>query len=116
MNKSALIYSAILVAGVFISAVSQVLLKKSADKQHHGFLKEYLNPYVIIAYTLFVGATLMTVLAFKGIPLSLGPVLDSTGYLFVTAFGVIFFKEKINCRKAVGILTIIIGIGIYALS
>ena len=116
MDKSAVLYSAILVAGVFISAVSQVLLKKSADKPHQGFLKEYLNPYVITAYTMFVGATLMTVLAFKGIPLSLGPVLDSTGYLFVTVFGVIFFKEKINSRKAVGILTIIVGIVIYALS
>lgn len=116
MDKNTLFYSAILIAGVFISAVSQVLLKRSADKEHKGFLSEYLNPYVITAYTMFVGATLMTVLAFKGIPLSLGPVLDSTGYLFVTFFGVIFFKEKLNLKKSLGILTIIVGIVIYAFS
>lgn len=116
MNNSVLFYSSILVAGVFISAVSQVLLKKSADKEHKGVLGEYLNPYVVTAYTIFVAATLMTVYAFKGIPLSYGPILDSTGYLFVTFFGVIIFKEKINIKKAVGIITIIAGILVYSLS
>ena len=115
MDRTVLLYSAILVTGVFISSFSQVLLKKSAMKEREGFVQEYLNPFVIGAYTLFVLATFMTIYAFKGIPLSYGPILDGTGYLFVTVFGLIFFKEKLNIKKAAGILVIITGIVIYAL-
>lgn len=115
MNSTVLLYSAILVLGVFISSFSQVLLKKSAMKEREGFVKEYINPMVIGAYSLFVIATFMTIYAFKGIPLSYGPILDCTGYLFVTIFGFIFFKEKLNIKKGIGLAVIILGIVIYAL-
>ena len=39
----------------------------------------------------FVGCTFLTMLAYKGIPLSLGPVLEATSYLYVTVFGVTIF-------------------------
>lgn len=115
MNNGALFYSAVLVAGVFISSFSQVLLKKSALTPRKGFVQEYLNPFVIAAYALFMAATFMTVYAFKGIPLSYGPILDSTGYLFVTLFGIIFFKERLNCKKTAGIAVILAGIIVYSL-
>ena len=116
MNNGTLFYSFILVAGVFISSFSQVLLKKSALKQREGLVKEYLNPYVAGAYMLFVLATFMTIYAFKGIPLSYGPILDATGYFFVTVFGLVFFKEKLNVKKVSGIAVIIAGIIIYAIN
>ena len=40
--------------GVLVSSVSQVLLKKAAMRQYETPLKEYLNPWVITAYTLFL--------------------------------------------------------------
>ena len=49
MNNRTIIYSCILLAGVFISAISQVMLKKSAMKSYDSKLKEYLNPMVISA-------------------------------------------------------------------
>lgn len=114
MTKTTLLYAGILLLGVFISAVSQVILKKAAMKKYASPILEYLNPLVIFAYMLFVGTTLLSILAYRGIPLSLGPVLEATSYLYVTFFGVIIFKEKINRKKLVALALIIVGILIYA--
>ena len=91
------------------------MLKKSADKQYDNKLKEYLNPWVIISYGLFFGATLCTVIAYKYVPLSLGPILESAGYFFVTILGVLFLKEKVGRKKAIGLLLILTGIIVFNL-
>ena len=114
MSAGTLAYAAILLASVFISSISQVMLKKSALRHHDSPLGEYLNPLVVFAYTLFLGSTLLTVLAYRGIPLSLGPVLEATGYIYVTVFGVVIFKERLTARKLLALALIVAGIGIYA--
>ncbi len=101
--------------GVFVSAVSQVLLKKSAMEDHGSMAGEYLNPLVVIAYALFVGATLLSTIAYKGIPLSMGPILDATGYIYVTVFGVLIFHERLDRRKLVALALILVGIAVYSL-
>ena len=108
-------YSLILLLGVFISAVSQVMLKKSAEKPHASPLKEYLNPLVIGAYALFVGSTLLSVLAYRGLPLSLGPVFETTGYIWVTAFGITLFGERLNRKKLLALAMIVGGIILSAI-
>ena len=115
MNSIQLRYACILLLGVFISAVSQVMLKKAAMRQYDSGLREYLNPLVIFAYVLFVGTTLLSILAYRGIPLSLGPVLEATSYLYVTFFGVVIFHEKLNRKKLVALVFIISGILVSAL-
>lgn len=105
--------SCLLLTGVFISAVSQVMLKKASMKQYKSAIYEYLNPLVIFAYVLFFGTTFLSVLAYRGIPLSMGPVLESTSYLYVTFFGVVIFKEKITRKKILGLALIISGIIVY---
>ena len=100
----------IYVFSVFISSVSQIILKKSADRKYDSKLKEYLNPLVIIAYGIFFLATLVTIYAYKGIPLSLGPILETTGYLWVSLLGYFILKEKISRRKILGLAVVIIGI------
>lgn len=111
-----LVYSLISVFGVFISSVSQVILKKSADIKYDNALKEYLNPKVIFAYAIFFSATLLSIIAYKVIPLSMGPVLDATGYIFVTFFGVKIFKEKLTKKKGLALILIIVGILIFSVS
>lgn len=106
-------YIILFLSAVFISSVSQIMLKKSADKTYDNAIKEYLNPWVVIAYGLFFGATLVTVLAYKYVPLSMGPILESTGYFFVTVLGMIFLKEKVGKKKAVGLVVILVGIIIF---
>ncbi len=107
-------YAGILLTGTFISAISQVLLKKSALKKYDSVLREYLNPEVFFAYLLFVIATLMSIIAYKGIPLSMGPLLEATGYIYITIFGIAIFKEKMNQRKLMALLCIVMGIVFYS--
>ena len=116
MDKKTVIYSLFLLAGVFISSISQVMLKKAALKTYSSKIKEYLNPLVIIAYVLFVGTTFLSILAYKGIPLSMGPVLEATSYIYVTIFGVKIFGEKINIGKILALVLIVGGIVVFALT
>ncbi len=115
MKNFSIAYALILLFGVFISAVSQVMLKKSANKKYDSRIKEYLNPLVIFAYLIFFMATLLSIVAYKGIPLSMGPVLEATSYIYVTVFGVKIFKEKLGKKKIIALLLIITGIMIYSL-
>lgn len=116
VESSALLYAGILLLGVLISSFSQVLLKKAAQQQYDSRIREYLNIRVVTAYVLFVGTTMLSVYAYKGIPLSWGPVLESTGYLYVTVFGVTIFHEQLNKRKILSLFMILAGIAVYAFS
>lgn len=114
MDRTELLYSFILLGGVFISAVSQVMLKKAAQRKYDNVIKEYMNPLVIIAYMMFVATTFLSIIAYRVIPLSLGPVLEATSYFYVTIFGVVIFHEKMNKQKWIALAFIIVGIVIYS--
>ena len=105
----------ILLFSVFISSVSQILLKKAANRTYESPLKEYLNPLVIFAYGMFFCSVILTMLALKNIPLSMQPILESTGYIFVTVMGYFFLKERIGKRKMAGIALILLGILIFSM-
>ncbi len=107
-------YTGIFLVGVFISSVAQVLLKKSAMKEYRAVWQEYLNPLVIGAYFLLASAALLSAVAYKGIPLSMGPVLEASGYLYVTYFGAKIFKEKANVRQMAGLGLVVAGIFVYS--
>jgi drug/metabolite transporter (DMT)-like permease len=53
--------------------------------------------------------------AYKCVPLSMGPILESCGYIFVTVLGVIILKEKISKRKLLGLVAILIGIVLFSI-
>ncbi len=114
MDRSAWLHALILLAGVFVSAVSQVLLKKAAMKTYASRWREYLNPLVILAYALFVGTTFLSIAAYRGIPLNLGPVLETTSYVYVTIFGVTIFHEKLTRQKLLALAAIIAGVLVYS--
>lgn len=108
-------YYLILLFSVFVSSVSQVLLKKSALKEYNNKIKEYLNPLVIVAYIIFISSTLLTVIAYKVVPLSFGPILEATSYIYITIFGLKFFNELVTKKKIMTLGFIILGIVIYSL-
>ena len=109
------IYSCILVTGTLVSSYSQIMLKKSAQKTYSTKLREYLNPLVIIAYGLFFGCTLLSLYALKVVPLSMSPILEASGYIFVAILSFIFFKEKLTKKQVIGMAMIIGGIVVYTL-
>lgn len=108
-----LFYIVMLLGSVFISCIAQVMLKKAAMREHSSWLKEYLDPYVIFAYALFFGTTFLSIEAYKGIPLSMGPVLQTTSYIYITLFGVKIFGERLNGKRLMALALIIGGILVY---
>lgn len=105
----------VLLFSVFISSVSQILLKKAADKTYKNPLMEYINPLVAIAYAMFFCSVFLTMLALKKLPLSMSPILESTGYLFVSVLGYIFLREKFGKKKIIGLFLILVGIAVFSL-
>lgn len=110
-----IIYAGIFMLGVFISAISQVLLKKSAVCEHGSVVGEYVNANVIIAYAMFSVAIFTSMYAYQVIPLSMGAVLESSSYFYVTLFGALFFGERITRRKVIGLIFILSGMIVYSM-
>ena len=96
MNKTFLL---IMLGGTFFSAISQILLKQSANIKYSNPLREYLNWRVILAYFLFFGILL----------------LNTWCYVFVLLLSKVILKEKITRGKFIGNLIIIAGIIVYTL-
>ena len=116
MNKQMILHAAIMIAGVFIASVAQVLLKKEAMIPHENRIKEYLNWRVILAYSMMLVSTLFTVRALRVIPVSMGSVLDSFGYIFITFFGCMTFRERITKERIAALILIISGIIVYGIA
>ena len=109
-----LIFSGVFLFSVLISSISQILLKKSADKTYDSRLKEYLNPLVIIAYGMFFCSMMITMYCYRYVDVSAGPIFESAGYIFVGVLGYIFLKEKFTAKKIIGMLLIMIGIVVFS--
>lgn len=105
----------VFLVSVLISSISQIILKKSAARKYDSLIKEYLNVRVIGAYAMFFLSTLLTMYAYTGVPLTLGALLESAGYIYIPLLSFIFLKEKITPRMVVGSMFIIGGIIIYNL-
>ena len=107
------LYSLLIVLSTFISSLSQIMLKKSAEKTYPTKLGEYLNPLVITAYGIFFLCTLLSMYALKVVPLTRAPILESTGYIFVTVLSFLFFRERLTRKQYFGIALVIIGIVVF---
>ncbi len=147
MNSRLIIYCGFYLLGVFISAVAQLMLKKSASKKasvniftfmekrmpslyakyesgegklcrtvrkHEKLLTEYLNPFTVFSYVVFIAATFLTIFSYKVVPLSMAPILGASEYFFVAALSRIFMKERISPKKILGLCIIVVGALVYA--
>lgn len=82
--------------------------------KHESVIKEYLNTPVIIAYIIFFVATFLSIYSYKVVPLLMGAILEATGYIWVTIFGVTIYKEKLNGMKLATLGLIIARIVVYS--
>lgn len=110
-----MIYNIVFLFSVFVSSVSQIILKKSAEITYDSKISEYINLRVILAYGLFFLSTLLTMYAYTRVPLSLGALLEASGYIYILILSCVFFKEKISRLKILGAFFIILGICCYSL-
>ncbi|MGG0186833.1 EamA family transporter [Bacillus rhizoplanae] len=111
MNKYILLY----IFGIILANYSQILLKKATLAVYDMKWKEYVNRYVIIGYSLFVINAGLNIIALKGVPLKLAPVLESLSYLIILIFSYYFLGEKITKRKVIGNIIIILGVVVYCI-
>lgn len=105
-------YIAVFLFSVFISSVSQIMLKTSTKTEYQRVIDEYLNPRVIVAYIIFFCSSLLTIFAYKYVSLSMGPILEASGYIFVTVLGYFCLHETIGKKKALGMVCILAGIAV----
>lgn len=109
-------YYIIVVLGIFACACSQLLLKKSADKEHRGLIREMLTWRVLVAYAIFFGSLLINITAMsKGVNLKELPILESLGYIFVPVLSCLVLKEKLTRPVIVSMCLIIAGVVIFYL-
>jgi len=108
-------FYAVFCASVFAASVSQLLLKQSAVLPRQSLAREYLNARSIAAYSLFFVSTLMTVWAYRGVPLSAGAMLEATGYIYVACFSRFILREPLTRRALVGLALILLGILFYVI-
>lgn len=108
-------YYVVFCVSVLAASVSQLLLKQSALIPRESLAREYLNPRSLAAYALFFVSTLLTVWAYRGVPLSAGAMLEATGYVYVACFSRIFLREPLTRRTLAGLALIILGILVYVM-
>ena len=114
-ERELLLNLGLIMVGVLVSGLSQILLKKAAEKPYARWIDQYLNPLVILAYALFFGSTLTNVIALRVVPLSYEPVWNAAGHLFVTLFAFLLLGERPGKRKLLGLAVILCGIVLFSL-
>lgn len=116
MDKLSLYYASFILAGAFLSAVAQVVLKKTAMQSKESInsvVKQYFSWRIGMAYFVLLLAALMGVYALQGIPLSWSPILSSSIYVYIAVFSRVIFGEKLSVLKLISLALIISGICVY---
>ncbi|MDO5111450.1 MAG: EamA family transporter [Clostridia bacterium] len=115
MDKIMLIHMLVMLFGVFISSFSQLLLKKAALHTYTKWYRQYLNVWVAGGYFIMFLSTLCSLVAYRVIPLSTGPIWTAAQQVFVASLSFFFLGEKPNKRKLCGLALILLGVLVFML-
>lgn len=103
-------FYALAIFNVFIAAVAQMMLKKSALKKHSSIVGEYINIWVIGGYFLMGASLILNVVAMSGgVLLKEIGAISATSYLFIPILAMLCFKERFNRKQIIAIFLIILG-------
>lgn len=108
-------YMFILFGTTFFTALSQVLMKKSAQKEYKSWIYEYLNWRVILAYGIVFAVLMINTYAYTEVEIKYASIIDSFSYVNVMLFSYLLLKEQFTKRQLIGNLVIIAGILVYTL-
>ena len=98
-----------------LTAVSQLLLKASANKAHRSRLGEYLNLRVLAAYAIFGVVLLLNVCIYTRLDMRYGVVIHALGSLLVMLLSVVILREKLTPRRMLGNGLILLGLIVFLL-
>lgn len=104
------------ILGIISCSLSQLLLKKSAKKEHKSSIMEVVNPLVVLSYFVFFCSLLVNIWAMShGLELKELAMLESLGYVFVPVLSFLVLRETISKRTISAIVVILLGIIIFYL-
>ncbi len=115
MSREMIPYLLLGVFSVFVASLSQTLLKWESGREHKNLIREYLNVGVIGGYGLLALSMLLTMFAYKKLPLSTTPAFESCSYIFVTILGAAVFHERVTKKKLLALGLIVAGILVFTL-
>ena len=98
-----------------ITAFSQIILKKSADRKYKSVFFEYLNPYVLFSYACDIGVLVLNVFIYTKVDYRFGVAINSMSTVFVMLLSHIILKEVITKRRIIGNVIIVCGILVFML-
>ncbi len=107
------IFFIVMIFAELLASTSQILLKKSAQKEYPSFIKEYLNILVIGGYGLLVLSMVLSIFCYGGLGYMGVVVMEPMAYIMVMILSRIVFKEKITPRKIIGVVLILTGIVVF---
>lgn len=102
---------------VLLTAAAQLLLKAGALRMHgRHIVRLWLNPWVLVSYSLYLGVAMMNLYSFQVLPLKLFVVLSSLVLLLVVLGSRFFFLEELNRQALAGMALVLIGMVVFHLS
>lgn len=105
----------LMIMSALITAFSQVILKKSANKKYKSIVFEYLNPYVLFSYVCYVGVLVLNVFIYTKVDYRFGIVISSMSTILVMILSNIILKEAVTRKRIIGNVIIFCGILIFML-
>ena len=110
------LYYLLAIFNVFIAAVAQMMLKKSASQGYSSVIHEYINPWIIGGYALMGISLLSNIYVMShGVLLKEVGAIGALSYLFVPILAVFCFKEKFSKKQILAIGMILAGSVIFFL-
>ncbi|MCZ4280907.1 EamA family transporter [Kiloniella laminariae] len=106
----------ILVLFTLVMSLGQLLFKKaSMEINWSGGLLELFNPWLIVAITLYAGATLVWVWILRTVPLNFAYPFTALAFVIVPVAASYIFKESLGWPNVVGTVLIMAGIAVISL-
>lgn len=109
------IFYLLMIISAFITAFSQVILKKSADITYKNIVFEYLNPYVLLSYFCYMGVLALNVLIYTKVDYRFGVVINSMSTVLVMLLSHIILRESVTKKRILGNIIIVCGILVFML-
>ncbi|QQG38482.1 MAG: EamA family transporter [Candidatus Woesearchaeota archaeon] len=100
----------IMLATAILIALAAVFIKIGMYNVTYSLSSLIKNKNLWFGSFLLVLVAIGTIIAYKGGNLSVLYPIGATSYVWSVLFGHIFFKEKLNVRKILGVLIIVLGV------
>ena len=100
----------LVIAATLVGAFGPILLKKASSKKLSRLKSLMTNYHLFGGVALYAFGTLLFIPALKGGELSVLYPFVALTYVWVSLLSVKFLEEKMNSRKWMGIILILIGV------